>query len=79
MIDTLATMPSTEQSLSYTDISKEAFTETLSHYPSAVPDHLRELDAFRYDEVPATLAQRAETGEAYLKKEEVTKLVEWKL
>ena len=72
-------MAPTDNLLSYTEISKETFDEILSQYPSAVPDNLRELDAFRYDEIPATVAQRAETEKAYLKKEEVVKLVEWKL
>ena len=65
--------------LKYNSISRVAFDKVLSRYVSTVPENLRELDAFRYDGIPAKVAQRASKGDVYLKKEEVVKLVEWKL
>ncbi|KAF2441427.1 hypothetical protein P171DRAFT_434128 [Karstenula rhodostoma CBS 690.94] len=71
-------MPPAKQSLKYTQISQETFNATLSRYPSTVPEKLRELDVLRYDTIPTTVASRAKEG-AYLAKDEVEKLVEWKL
>ncbi|KAJ4294520.1 hypothetical protein N0V90_008211 [Kalmusia sp. IMI 367209] len=65
--------------LKYTTISKESFLNILARYPSAALEKLRDLDALRYDEIPATLAQRSKDNDAHLTKEEVEKLVEWKL
>lgn len=65
--------------LKYTSISRVAFDKVLSRYVSTVPENLRELDAFRYDAIPSKVAQRATKGDVYLEKEEVVKLVEWKL
>ncbi|KAF2737299.1 hypothetical protein EJ04DRAFT_510404 [Polyplosphaeria fusca] len=65
--------------LTMTAITIEDFNEIVSRYASAVPEKLRELDTFRYDTVPTTLAQRAGSGDAHLQKHEVEKLVEWKL
>ena len=65
--------------LKYTTIPKESFLKILARYPSAAPEKLRDLDVLRYDTIPATLAQRAKDNDAHLTKEEVEKLVEWKL
>ncbi|KAH7380018.1 hypothetical protein BKA66DRAFT_465541 [Pyrenochaeta sp. MPI-SDFR-AT-0127] len=58
-------------------ISLDAFNDVLSRYPSAVPDKLQELDTLRYDTIPSTVVERQDA--AYLTKDEVEKLVEWKL
>ena len=72
-------MPPAIKSLKYTAISKAVFDDVLSRYVSTVPDNLRDLDAFRYGIIPSKVAQRATNGKLYLRKEEVVKLVEWKL
>lgn len=66
-------------SLNYTSISKPTFNRTLARYSSTAPSKLLDLDTLRYETIPATLAKRTEEGEAFLKKEEVESLVEWKL
>ncbi|KAJ4357673.1 uncharacterized protein N0V89_002249 [Didymosphaeria variabile] len=71
-------MPPAQKTLKYTQISKETFKAVLSRYPSTVPENLRELDALRYDTIPATVTSRKKKG-AYLTKDEAEKLVEWKL
>ena len=48
-------------------------------YESHVPPKLQELETFRLKEIPATLMRRDLDGGAFLEKEEVIKLVEWKL
>ncbi|PVI07945.1 hypothetical protein DM02DRAFT_550171 [Periconia macrospinosa] len=70
--------------LRYKAITKRDFDTILSRYPSIVPDKLRQLDQLRYESIPATAAQRKaaqrDDGEStFLRKEEVEKLVEWKL
>ncbi|RAR11613.1 transcription factor jumonji aspartyl beta-hydroxylase [Stemphylium lycopersici] len=52
--------------------------EVLDRYPATVPEKLRNLDAQRYDVIPATVASRDESDKK-LTKTEVEKLVEWKL
>ena len=71
-------MPPAKNTLKYTAITKAAFDKILSRYSSTVPSNLHELDALRYDEIPATVNSRAKK-DAYLTKDEVLKLVEWKL
>jgi len=66
-------------SLKYVDLSREAFDDILSRYASTVPERLRELDTQRYEIIPGTLATRVNEQDASLYKEEVEKLVEWKL
>lgn len=66
-------------SLKHTSIPKESFDDILSRYSATAPDKLQDLDTLRYETIPATLAERKKSGAAYLKKEEVEKLVEWKL
>jgi hypothetical protein len=61
-------------------ISLDTFNDVLARYPSAAPENLRDLDTQRYDTIPAAFAHRvASIEENYLLKEEVEKLVEWKL
>ncbi|KAF2013805.1 hypothetical protein BU24DRAFT_247619 [Aaosphaeria arxii CBS 175.79] len=66
-------------------ISLIDFKVLLSRYPHAVPEELRDLDVQRYDTIPAQLAARkaaADNDDAAtvsLNKEELVKLVEWKL
>lgn len=71
-------MAPAKKTLKYIGISKAAFEHILSLYPSTVPENLRELDALRYDTIPATVRSRSKKGK-YLTKDEVVKLVEWKL
>jgi hypothetical protein len=59
-----------------TSITLPAFNAVLARYPAAVPDSLRALDTQRYVTIPAAVAARVD---AHLSKEEVIKLVEWKL
>lgn len=66
-------------SLVYTKISKESFDSTLSRYPSTVSTPLLSLDTLRYTTIPDSLASRKASGDAYLDKSSVEKLVEWKL
>jgi hypothetical protein len=64
-------------------ISLKTFDATLSRYSSLVPERLKELDTLRYDTIPAAFAEKiaAQSGDdqASLAKDEVEKLVEWKL
>jgi hypothetical protein len=57
-------------------ITLNTFKDVLSRYPATVPEKLRDLDTARYDTIPATVAARESK---YLTKNEVVKLVEWKL
>jgi hypothetical protein len=70
-------------SLKFDTISLETFEATLSRYSSLVPEKLKELDTLRYDTIPAAFAERiaAQSGDdqVSLTKDEVEKLVEWKL
>ncbi|KAF2086135.1 hypothetical protein K490DRAFT_44979 [Saccharata proteae CBS 121410] len=59
-------------------IAAEDFEETLQRYESHVSTELRELEAFRASTLPERVLRRREEG-AWLQKEEVVKLVEWKL
>jgi hypothetical protein len=52
------------------------FKSILSRYPATVPEKLRDLDTARYDTIPASVAARESK---YLTKDEVVRLVEWKL
>jgi hypothetical protein len=59
-------------------ISQSTFDTVLSRYAATVPSNLRDLDALRYDTIPAAVANRpVETR--HLTKIEVEQLVEWKL
>ncbi|KAF2872449.1 hypothetical protein BDV95DRAFT_593824 [Massariosphaeria phaeospora] len=65
--------------LTVSAISLAAFKTILSPYPSTVSDKLKDLDTLRYDTIPASLAARKNSGDAFLQKDEVETLVEWKL
>ncbi|KAF1960344.1 hypothetical protein CC80DRAFT_383232, partial [Byssothecium circinans] len=81
--------------LTPTIISKSAFLQTLSRYPSTVPAKLHDLDEQRYTSIPALVTARRQSSNtatttnndnnnsssssAYLTKLEVLNLVEWKL
>ena len=78
-------------SLSVTDITKATFDEVLTRYPSLIKssskrrskdglDTLAQLDDYRLVTVPAQLEERRKAGaEDYLEKEEVERLIKWKL
>ena len=53
--------------------------QTHLSYNSHVPPDIRRLDLLRLKDTPEALAQRKKNGEAFLEKEEVTSLVQWKL
>ncbi|KAL1797502.1 hypothetical protein ACET3X_004108 [Alternaria dauci] len=59
-------------------ITLNTFKDVLSRYPAMVPDKLRDLDAQRYDIIPAAVAAMNES-EKHLTKDQVEKIVEWKL
>lgn len=59
-------------------ITLSTFKEVLARYHATVPEKLRDLDAQRYDTIPAAVASRDESDKQ-LTKEEIEKLVEWKL
>ena len=65
--------------LSISAISSHTINETLSRYAATVPNKLTDLDAQRYEHIPTALANRKKSGNPFLKKDEVEKLVEWKL
>ncbi|TLD35502.1 hypothetical protein E2P81_ATG01805 [Venturia nashicola] len=68
------------KSLSFMKIRPEEFATYLDRYNDIVPDNLRELDEYRFVTVPNLLQKRrGEKGGAWLEREEVQKLVEWKL
>lgn len=74
-------MPST---LTVDSISLSAFQTILSRYVGLVPTRLHDLDELRYSTIPASLAARREKSRdaddaGHLTKDEVEKLVEWKL
>lgn len=60
--------------ITYSDLEK-----SLLSYISHVPPDIQRLDSLRLNDTPETLAQRKKNGEAFLEKEEVTNLVQWKL
>ena len=51
----------------------------LLSYESHVSPDVQGLESFRLNETPEALAQRKKNGKAFLEKEEVTNLVQWKL
>jgi hypothetical protein len=59
-------------------ITQPTFDEVLSRYEPAVPEKLRDLDALRYDTISAAVVKR-KVDDRHLTKDEVEKLVEWKL
>jgi hypothetical protein len=53
------------------------FRIILSRYANVVPDKLQELDRLRYDTIPEKVSTTSDSPN--LTKDEVEKLVEWKL
>lgn len=70
-------------SLKFDTIHQDTFNAILSRYPFLVPERLKELDTLRYDTIPSALAERRAThsdaDQGSLTKQELEKLVEWKL
>jgi hypothetical protein len=60
-------------------ISSADFGDVLSRYEKHVPSKLTDLDHLRFDVIPSTLKSRSEDGQAWLEKEELQQLVDWKL
>jgi hypothetical protein len=60
-------------------ISNDDFGQILAQYPETVPSKLADLEEQRLSTIPATLKERNAKGNAYLTKNELAKLVDWKL
>ena len=58
-------------------IDPATFDDLLQQYPIIVPEKLFSLDKQRYETIPDSLKQQE--GPAYLTKEQVATLVDWKL
>lgn len=65
--------------LRFDRISEDAFESILAQYPETVPSKLADLEEQRLSAIPARLQQRKAEDKAYLTKEEVATLVDWKL
>jgi len=61
----------------YETITYKTFSELLDSYKELVPNKLDDLEEQRLVIIPKSLSER--TDDAYLKKPEVQKLVDWKL
>ena len=60
-------------------VSRVDFNNILARYQDAVPAKLHDLDKLRFELIPEKVAQRQKESNAFLEKEEVESLVEWKL
>ena len=60
-------------------VSRVDFNDVLVRYQDAVPAKLHDLDKLRFESIPEKVAQRKKELNAFLEKEEVEGLVEWKL
>lgn len=60
-------------------ISSDDFDHILAQYPETVPSKLADLEEQRLSTIPSTLKERKTKGKAYLTKDEVATLVDWKL
>lgn len=60
-------------------IDLSSFQAVLSRYGDIAPAKLADLDDARYRDIPARIAERAWDGGAYITKDELVKLVEWKV
>lgn len=58
-------------------IEQDAFDTLLSEYESLLPPELLDLDKQRLEIIPATLKARGE--DVFLRKDELTMLMDWKL
>lgn len=65
--------------LAFELISKDDFDKILSRYPETVPSKLADLEGQRLSTLPARLREREAVGKAFLTKDEVATLVDWKL
>lgn len=63
----------------FDSIDRKTFDALLEQYPACVPDNLKALEEQRLHELPKVLAKRKADGKAYLNKDEVATLVNWKL
>jgi hypothetical protein len=62
-------------------IDKQLFNDTLARYDGHIPEKLTELEKFRMEELPSILKERGSQSKDgnWMEKEELIKLVEWKL
>lgn len=61
-------------------LSIDDIKTSVKAYPQYVSKQLEELDPLRYESLPSLLQQRRDShGPAFLERDEVLKLVEWKL
>lgn len=65
--------------LQFDSISSEKVENFLKQYDDVVPARLQDLQNFRLERVPTLLKERKADGNAFLEKQDVTGLVEWKL
>lgn len=65
--------------LTFENHSSLEIESLLAEYPHIVASKLKDLDESRYDTIPKTVAERKAGGPPYLTKDEVVRLVEWKL
>jgi hypothetical protein len=66
-------------SLAADEILPAYFGDALSRYQNHVPPKLAELDDLRFNTIPSSLESRRVNGKAWLEKEELQNLVDWKL
>lgn len=64
---------------SWKSITRADIHQALQLYESVLPEKVKDLDNFRLKDIPGVLAKRKEEGNSYLVKDEVEKLIEWKL
>ncbi|KAK5012885.1 hypothetical protein LTR39_003927, partial [Cryomyces antarcticus] len=60
-------------------ISLDGLKAQLELYDRYIPEKLQSLEEKRLKTIPAALERRRRDGDAFLEKEEVQDLVEWKL
>lgn len=65
--------------LTFENHSSLEIESLLAEYPHIVASKLKDLDESRYNTIPKIVAERKAGGLSYLTKEEVVRLVEWKL
>jgi len=63
-----------------TEITLKTFKDVITRYDGVIPDSLSELENYRMILLPDILKERQiEVGRCWIAKEELLKLVEWKL
>ena len=60
-------------------ISLATFRRILAKYEDYVPGQLAELEQLRLHTIPRAISERSKEGGAYIEKDELKSLVEWKL